>query len=309
MHSRVRFARYAAGVLVYNIFVVLWGALVRATGSGAGCGSHWPLCNGDVIPRSPAAQTLIEFTHRITSGLALGAVILLCVWAFQLFPRSHCVRRFAVLSLVFILIEALLGAGLVLLEYVAQNASIGRAFYLSAHLANTQILLALLALCAWFARPQADEYQRAPFVLRLAGTLPVLLIVSISGAIAALGDTLFPATSLAEGIRQELSSTAHILLRLRLLHPALAIFGGAYVLLVAFRIIKAKSSMHASSLAWAASGLVAAELIAGVVNVLLLAPVWMQIVHLLLADVLWVLMVLLVVEGSRRRHLTVGHTP
>lgn len=295
--------RYAAGVLIYNIFVVLWGALVRATGSGAGCGSHWPLCNGEIIPRSPVAQTLIEFTHRVTSGVALASVLLLCIWAFRLFPGRHRVRRFAVLSLAFILIEALLGAGLVLLEYVAQNASIGRAFYLSAHLANTQVLLAMLALCAWFARPLADESNIARIVPRLAGALPVLMIVSISGAIAALGDTLFPATSLAEGISQEMSSTAHILLRLRLLHPALAVCGAVYVLTVAFRIIKAKASRHASLLAWTALGLVIAEMIAGVVNVLLLAPVSLQIVHLLLADMLWVTAVLLVVEGSDTREL------
>ena len=135
-------------MLAWNILVVLWGALVRATGAGAGCGSHWPLCNGQVIPRSPQTTTVIEFTHRMTSGLALISVMVLVWWAFRVFARGHKVRRYATLSLAFILLEALLGAGLVLLEYVDQNRSIGRAVYLSAHLANTQVLLAMLALTA-----------------------------------------------------------------------------------------------------------------------------------------------------------------
>ena len=297
---RDRFVPFAWGVLVYNIFVVLWGALVRATGSGAGCGNHWPLCNGEVVPLAPAIETVIELTHRLTSGLALVGVVVLCVWAFRLFERGHRVRRYAVLSLVFILIEALLGAGLVLLEYVDQNKSIGRAFYLSAHLANTQVLLGVLALTAWLARPDAPAAPHWTRWSLLAGSLPVVLLVGISGAIAALGDTLFPATSLSEGIRQEMSSTAHILLRLRVFHPALAIFSAVYVSFAALKVVKARVSEQAVRLAWMCWGLVALQLIVGAINVVLLAPVWMQLVHLLLADVLWVALVLLVVEGSAR---------
>ena len=299
-HSRDRFVRFAWGVLVYNIFVVLWGALVRATHSGAGCGNHWPLCNGEVVPLAPALETIIEFTHRMTSGLALAGVVVLCVWAYRLFERGHRVRRYAVLSLIFILIEALLGAGLVLLEYVDQNKSIGRAFYLSAHLANTMVLLGVLALTAWFARPGAVSMRpwlRWNFV---AGSLPVLLIVGISGAIAALGDTLFPATSFAEGVRQEMSSTAHVLLRLRVFHPALAILSAVYLSFVALKVIKGRVSEIATQLAWVSWGLVVVQLILGAVNVVLLAPVWMQIVHLLLTDVLWIVVVLLAVEASGR---------
>lgn len=298
--SRDRFVRFAWGVLVYNIFVVLWGALVRATGSGAGCGNHWPLCNGEVVPLAPAVETIIELTHRLTSGLALIGVVALCVWGYRLFEKGHRVRRYAVLSVVFILVEALLGAGLVLLEYVDQNKSIGRAFYLSAHLANTQVLLGVLALTAWFARPDAPAAPRWTRWSLLAGSLPVVLIVGISGAIAALGDTLFPATSLSEGIRQEMSSTAHILLRLRVFHPGLAILSAVYISFAALKVIKARASEQATKLAWMSWGLVVLQLVVGAINVVLLAPVWMQIVHLLLADILWIALVLLVVEGSAR---------
>jgi heme A synthase len=291
------FTRYAWCVLGWNVLVVLWGAVVRATGSGAGCGSHWPLCNGEVVPRAPAVETAIELTHRLTSGLALLSVFFLCWWAFRLFARGHRVRRFAVISVIFILVEALLGAGLVLLEYVASNASIGRAIYLSAHLVNTQILLGLLALTAWYARPGAPGPIRWSAI---AGALPVMLIVGISGAIAALGDTLFPATSLSEGIRQEMSSTAHMLLRLRVLHPAFAILSAVYIAFAALPVIRNKVPGAARPLAAWCWGLAFLQLGVGAANVLLLAPVWMQVVHLFVANVLWILVVLLTAEVSRR---------
>src|SRR5580698_1169271 len=158
-----RFSQAAWAVLAYNMLVVLWGALVRATGSGAGCGDRWPLCNGVVVPRAPRIETIIEFTHRATSGLALLGVAGLCVWAFRLFPRGHRARLFAALSVVFLFVEDLLGAGLVLFQYVEHNASAGRTAYLAAHLVNTQILLAMLAATAWFgAAPVSRQWHRAP---------------------------------------------------------------------------------------------------------------------------------------------------
>src|SRR6266849_5083339 len=108
------FAVFAWSVLAYNILVNLWGALVRATGSGAGCGGHWPLCNGDVLPEAPQVATVIELTHRVMSGIALIAVLALFAWAFQAYPRRHSARRWAGWSLMFIVTEALLGAALVL---------------------------------------------------------------------------------------------------------------------------------------------------------------------------------------------------
>lgn len=292
--ERRRFGRVAWGLLVYVLLVVLWGAYVRATGSGAGCGSHWPLCNGEVVPRSPSAETMIEFTHRITSGLSLIAVALLCFWAFRLYPRGHRVRFAAALSLVFLLIEAALGAGLVLLEYVAQNVSAGRAVYLSAHLVNTQLLLAMLILTAWFARNDTFSLRR-PRPGFLLAALAVALVVSITGAIAALGDTLFPASSVTEGVRQEFSAASHLLLRLRLLHPLVAVVCGLYLLLSAIWVLRSRPSSDAVTAAWMVALLVFVQFTAGVINILLLAPIWMQLLHLLLADLLWLALVILFV--------------
>lgn len=90
---RLRFAAFAWANVAYNLLVILWGAFVRATGSGAGCGDHWPLCDGQVIPRAPSTEMLIEFTHRLTSGVALLGAVALLVWAFRAYGRGHRVRR------------------------------------------------------------------------------------------------------------------------------------------------------------------------------------------------------------------------
>jgi heme a synthase len=292
-----RFSQAAWGVLAYNMLVVLWGAFVRATGSGAGCGDRWPLCNGVMLPRAPRIETIIEFTHRATSALALVGVAALCLWAFRLFPRGHRARSCAALSVVFLFAEALLGAGLVLFQYVEHNASAGRAAYLSAHLVNTQILLAMLTLTAWFgADPVSRAWRGVPKLVLAA--LPVSIVVAVSGAIAALGDTLFPAASVASGMRQEFSQSASALLRLRALHPVAAVIGGIVLLgaaVAAMRSARARTVRMGGILA----ALVFVQLGAGTINIVLLAPVWMQILHLLLADLLWVALVVTTLETGR----------
>src|SRR5258708_25274996 len=95
-----RFARYAWSVLAFHLGVILWGAFVRASGSGAGCGQHWPLCNGQIVPATPLNATIIEFSHRLSSGIALVSVLALAIWAFRAFPRGFGVRGGALLALV-----------------------------------------------------------------------------------------------------------------------------------------------------------------------------------------------------------------
>src|SRR4051794_3568055 len=152
-----RFAAFAWAVLAFNIPVILWGAYVRVSFSGDGCGAHWPFCNGQVIPQNMGAPMAIEFTHRMMTSIDSLAVIAMCVWAFRAFPRRHVVRLSSVLSLLFLFAEALLGAGLVLLRYVAKNQSAGRAWYLSAHLTNTMLLLGALTITAWAAYTNIDR--------------------------------------------------------------------------------------------------------------------------------------------------------
>ena len=288
----MNFARYAASVLAYNVAVVLWGAYVRATGSGAGCGNHWPLCNGVVVPQAPALTTIVEFTHRASSGIDVVLVGILLVWAWRAFPRGHLVRLGAVLSAVFLTTEALIGAALVKLEHVAHNASAGRAYSLSGHLINTLTLLACLTLTVWWASGGSPLRFHNRLSWLAAPGIVLAVLVGISGAIAALGDTLFPASSLAAGFRQDFDPASSIFLRLRLLHPLLALITGAWLIFyaeaTAFRVPGAKR------FARILEALVGLQIAAGATNLLLLAPVGMQMVHLLLADLVWISLVLLV---------------
>jgi len=290
-----RYARYAWGVLGLNFFVILWGAFVRASGSGAGCGAHWPTCNGEVIPRAPAVETLIEFTHRLTSGAALLAVIGLLVWAWRAYPPGHPARRGAAFSMLFIVTESLLGAGLVLFAWVAQDASLGRAVSMPLHLVNTFLLLAAIVLTAWWASGGADiRLRRGDARLWwFGGGLLAVVLLGASGAVAALGDTLFPAASLAEGLRQDFSSTAHFLLRLRVFHPLIAGLSGAYLFaLVLGRTLQRRPAGAERFLGGLLLGLFCLQVLAGITNLLLLAPVWMQLLHLFLADSVWCAFVL-----------------
>jgi len=290
-----RFARYAWLTLAGNVAVILWGTIVRATGSGAGCGNHWPLCNGEVLPRSPRIETVIELSHRLTSGIALLLVAGLVVWAFRGRPRGHPARKAAVFSLVFMLGEAAVGAGIVLFELVADNQSMARALFMATHLLNTFFLLAALTLTARFAsggpsfRLRGHGLLSGELILGLLG----LLLSGVSGAVAGLGDTLFPATSLAHALEQDLSPTAHLLIRLRLFHPGIAISAGMIVLYLSLKLLSMHLGTETSRCARWTSGLVLLQVLAGAVNVLLLAPIWLQVVHLLLADLLWIGFVLL----------------
>ncbi len=292
---QMKFARFAWGVLGLNIVVILWGAFVRATGSGAGCGSHWPLCNGEVIPRAEQVETLVEFIHRLTSGLALLAVLLLFVWGRRISGRGEPVRLGVNLSLFFIITEALVGAGLVLFGWTADDDSIGRAVSIVVHLVNTFLLLASLSLTAWWASGNVGGglERRGALLWWLGLGIAGALLMGASGALTALGDTLFPAGSLAEGVSRDFSPTAHFLERLRVLHPVVAVLVSVYLIAVAyFHNFNAYGAAPAR-LARLLIGLLLVQLAAGLVNVLLLAPVWMQIVHLLLADSVWITLVLL----------------
>jgi heme A synthase len=290
-----RFARYAWLTLACNVAVVLWGTIVRATGSGAGCGSHWPLCNGEVLPRAPKVETLIEFSHRATSGVALLLVLGLVVWAFRSRPRSHPACAAAVFSLNFILAEAAVGAALVRFELVADNPSLVRAMFMAIHLVNTFLLLAALTLTARFAsggppfRLLGRGLLGGGFVLGACG----LLVSGVSGAVAALGDTLFPATSISTALAQDLSPAAHLLIRLRLFHPAIAFAAASLALYLALKLLRNGLAPETTRYAWWTCGLVLLQILAGAMNVLLLVPIWLQVVHLLLADLLWIAFLLL----------------
>ena len=278
-------------MLAYNVAVILWGAYVRATGAGAGCGNHWPLCNGEVVPLAPNLKMLIEYTHRVSSGLDGVLVAAMLVWAFRAYPPRHAVRLAATLSMVVVVIEGALGAALVKLEHVANNPSAARAYSLSAHLVNTLLLLACLTLTAWWAGGRAPRRRGTEGFWKAGVSLAAVMLLGVSGAIAALGDTLFPSRSLAEGWMQDFNPAANLFVRLRVFHPAIAALAGGW--LIYFAVTTAARRVDLRGRAWLMLGLLAGQVTAGVVNLLLSAPVWMQMVHLLLADGLWISLVIL----------------
>lgn len=300
--KRSHFARYTWFVVGYTVLVILWGAIVRATGSGAGCGNHWPTCQGAIIPPPHAIETLIEFGHRVSSGLSGILVLILLVWAFRLKPVTVFVRSMAVMSFIFILVEGFLGAMLVRLELVADNASTLRAIVIGFHLVNTLVLLAFLTLTAWGAmRRNSDPRIRftasSGLTLALVIALLAFVVLSAAGAITALGDTLFPAETLAEGIQEDFSPTAHFLIRLRIWHPVLGGLTSAYLFALGYFLMRHTSSQHLEGHINGLFLLVSGQIGAGIINVVLLAPIWMQVVHLLLADALWILLVVITAEA------------
>jgi cytochrome c oxidase assembly protein subunit 15 len=245
--------RFAWGVLAYFIAVILWGTLVRATGAGAGCGNHWPLCNGTVMQHSASVDTMIEFIHRLTSGLSFFAVVGLLAWTFAGTVRGHLARAAAVASVAFTLIEATLGALLVKLGLTAQSQSPLRPAYLALHLTNTLLLLAALTLTAHLLS-RRKGYLRgsirvvAPFAA-VAGVIAVL-IVGVTGSLAALGDTLFPATSLGLALAQDFSVTSGWLVRWRWMHPTVAFLASILLIWLLVRAARRRTGTIAASPRW-----------------------------------------------------------
>ena len=277
------FARFAAFVLAWTVLVALEGGLVRATGSGAGCGNNWPLCNGQVVFGTPALATIIEFAHRSLTGIDTALIVALVAWAFRRFPRGHAARLASTLSAIFLVAEALIGAALVKFGLVVNDASVARGVVLSIHLTNTLTLLACLTLAMrWSNAPVARTASKAWV------SLGAVIVLEMTGAVAALADTLFPVHSLAAGFAQDFQQSANFSVRLRAVHPFLAIAVALWL------VWYAKSRFNDTpNLATILMTAVVVQLFAGVCNLLLLVPVWTQMIHLLLAYATWIALIAL----------------
>ncbi len=304
--SAVRFTRAAYVALAYTVLVIVFGAWVRVSGSGAGCGQHWPTCHGEIVHRPESIETVIEMTHRVTSGLCLLGVFGLAIWGFVRFRRPHAIRIGLVASMILIITEALLGAGLVLLELVGKNDSVSRAIMMAVHLSNTSLLTGAMAYVAW----ASDGDRRARLrplssgTWLLLGGLALLLALSMSGGVTALGDTLYPVGedgTIVEHLVADQSVTAHFLQRMRVFHPIFAVVVGLYLLWLAIALPGMSDKLELRRLGNLVAGLVVAQLCAGVVNIMLSAPGWMQLVHLALATCLWIVLVLLTLSAAQKQ--------
>lgn len=301
MANGSRFSRFAWAFLAYLLLVILFGAWVRITHSGAGCGSHWPTCHGQIVPMSPSVETMIEYSHRLTSGLLGIFGLVLLVWAALRFKRSR-VTLAAALSMVFIVFEAAIGAGLVLQELVADDDSVARAIIISLHLVNTLLLTGSAALAAWWS---TDERRLSPRSLGVgtwllaAGAL-ALVASCMTGAVTALGDTLFPVdvetAGLLERVQGDLSPANHFLVRLRIIHPVVAVVAAGIVYGVA-AWMRLNAQGRTQRLARGLQHAVITQVALGILNIGLAAPGWMQLLHLLVAQVVWVMLLLVTVSA------------
>ncbi|MBX3245292.1 MAG: heme A synthase [Acidobacteria bacterium] len=284
------FYRYAVFTVVYNVIVILWGVFLRASHSGDGCGQHWLTCQGEAIPSAPELKTVIEFSHRITTALAGIVVIVLVIWAFQAFKKGSIVRKLSVLSLIFIIIEGAIGGGLVLTGNTAGNWTPTRPYWTAGHLINTFILVGFLTLTAWYAGGR--EYVKVNSgKLRWLLILGVaaIFITGISGSMAALTNMLFPSDTIAEGIAKDFDPDSHILLRLRIIHPILSVLLSVFLIFIAGWVRKFAEG-NAAVVRWsnALSILIIFQVVFGAATLLMLAPIVMQLGHLLLADLVWI---------------------
>ena len=287
LRGGVSVATLAWAALFVNLIVILQGAVVRATGSGAGCGSHWPLCNGEVVPLAPSTETLIEFSHRL---LSLGA-LLMCGWLLLAAWRSRKERPAlwgaALASFVFIIFEALLGAATVLLGLTGDNATVGRGLMVASHLVNSLLLVGALTTTLVYARNKTlgpPKLRKQGMLATVLGVgLVGMLVLSFSGGIAAMGNTMFPSQSLAEGLAADFDASSHLLIRLRILHPLIAITVGVYLFLSLGLSWWLKPVLEAKRLAQALLGVYIVQLVIGSANLAFLAPTVLQLAHLFTA--------------------------
>jgi len=267
-------------LLIYTFFVILWGAFVRASGSGDGCGAHWPTCHGDVLINSSyGINTLIEYFHRGTSGLYGVFVLVLSLLTVFNKKFDKQAKTFALGVLAFTILESLIGAKLVLSELVGQNTSLARAVVIMIHLTNTLILVA----CNVGVIVSLDPYKISPLpwnkIKKLTPFFILFFLTGASGALAALGDTLYPSESLLEGFSMDIDPSSPLIIKLRSFHP---LFAFVLTLLVILKV-----SLDRNAGVWLLSVSLLA-LVLGIINLIFLAPIWMQILHLFTALVYWV---------------------
>ena len=295
--------RFAWAVLAYTVPVILFGAFVRAGLHGDGCGANWPGCNGSLIPKGTSASEVIEFTHRASTGILGLLVVGLLVWTFLSFGKGHAARKAVVFVAALTVLEALIGAGLVTFKWVARDESLARVFAMGFHLVSTFFLLGSLVLTAHFAaggervRIKGQGAVGTAVVVGLAG----LVLLGITGAISALGDTIFPVKSLVEGLQQDIAPTSHIAERLRFFHPLIATSVGLFLVFACGMIARSRPDARTRTLAKWVVGAFLVQFALGVTNLLALAPIWLQIVHLAMSDVIWISAVLLAVAALPER--------
>ena len=303
-----RFSTFAWGVLTYTMAVILWGYFLRISESGDGCGTDWPLCSGELVPAGAGFPTWVEFTHRASSGLTLILVVVLASLAVRSFGRGHPVRRATLAALLFTVTESLFGAILVVFGWVAGDVSVGRVLIRPFHVTNTFLLMGALGLTAWWASRRVDRTTSLgkPESRRFRAAGAGLLALAATGSWAGLAGTAFPAETVLAGLTQYLDPE-HLLVYLRTAHPLVAVL--ALVLLVRATGMSLRPGGGAverrlTRVVWT---LGAAQPVAGALTVVLLHPTGLRLLHIALADLLWLATLFLWSTHVERTAAAAGH--
>lgn len=293
-------------LVVYTVLVILWGAWVRISHSGDGCGDSWPLCEGQFVPAAPKQKTLVELSHRLMSGLFGIFVLAGFVRTRQVFAKTmggegHPARFWAGASLALTVTEALLGAKLVLFGLVGTNDSAFRVFAMGLHFVNSALLVGSIASWTLSVDPYLRKTSvetwgvltaRAVRTIR-AGAIGALFTLGITGTIAALSTTLFPSESLTAGLAADFHEQAHFIQRWRISHPLLGLtFGSLGVTF--FYILGRSVPREYGWIRWRAhrvAFLFFAAAVIGTTTLFLLSPVPLKLVHLACAHLLWIAIV------------------
>lgn len=286
-HPTSRYHHWAWGLVVYTVFVIIWGAWVRISHSGDGCGNHWPLCEGSFIPQNAEQKTWTEYLHRLTSGFYGLFVAALTVWAFRLFPKKSAQRQIAMSTFILMIVEAGLGAALVLQGLVGENATLYRLFVMTFHQINSLLLVGSTVILALFTQLPSFHFQwRQLFTNRWVWV--IFMLIPATGAWAALANTLFPSESLSDGLLKDFAAASPWILRLRVAHPIIALGLGMMLILKLYSDYESATTPELRRKALQVCGAFVVALVFGVLTLLFLSPVWMKLVHLTLAQILWI---------------------
>jgi heme a synthase len=295
--SSKTFSRLVQALLIYTFLVILWGAWVRISHSGDGCGESWPLCKGQLIPDAEHGKTWIEFTHRIMSGLFGIIVFSLYLKGRSLFLKGHLARKWGFFSLLFTITEALLGAKLVLFGLVGANGSFLRAFAMGLHFINSAMLTGSIYM--WVAssalkQDSSEEFFKPHHLKQVTKSVFYFIavafaILGITGTLAALSTTLYPSSSLLQGIMSDLSPDSHWILRARLSHPVAGVLVGgslAYISYLWTQLIP-NPELQKRGRHLAVAFMMA--IMIGVLTLGLLSPTPLKLIHLGMAHLLCIL--------------------
>ena len=283
---------YAKAGLLLSIASILAGAFVRATGSGDGCGATWPTCKGKIIPSLSDTSELIEFSHRSVSGVLL--IVTLIIFAkTRKFQKDSLVRIVTNYLTFFVIFEALIGAVIVIFEWVGLNSSLPRIIAVPIHLVNT---FGLLGSYAILYKILQDDLQNIKNMFNKNFLLisSLFLLSGATGSITALADVLFPSTSFVEGFLADFDRTSEVLTRLRILHPIIS-STLSIVLYVYATGIRKKYNVSVKPL----KILILIAVFLGVINVLSNIVLPLSILHLAIADFLWISYIYVSIDLSK----------